>query len=108
MGDVVLHRDRGDERLRAVAACHPYDIGSLRDGAPGELAEVVVASEQQSFDVAPSCLGGKIEAFGLPTTRVGIDDQYASLRRLRGARVPARYVHRRVRVTHGISGHKPE
>ena len=107
VGDVMLHCDRRDQRLRPVAAGHPDDIGTARDGPLGQLVEVVITPEQQGLDIAPSCLLGKVEALRLPATGVGVDDQHAPLRWLHG-RASRRAMCIGVGVTHRISGHEAE
>ena len=90
MGDVMPHGNGGDQRLRAITPRHPDDIGTPSHGVFRELAKVVTGPEEQRFDPAFPRLLQQVEALGLPAARLGIDDQHASLRRLKRSCVPVR------------------
>ena len=108
VGNVTLHRDPHDQRLRAIAPCHSDDVCTLRGGSVGQLAKVVTGSEQQRFDAPLPRLLGQVEAFCFPATGLGIDDQHALSRRVRRARMPARHLLRGDCVSHRIAGRKAE
>ena len=54
VGKAVLHRDLGDDRLRAVTTGHPQDISAALDRIERELAEVETTVEKHRLDAAPA------------------------------------------------------
>ena len=54
MGHVVPARDRGDQRLGAVAAGHPDHVGAAGDRVLGELQQVVAGRQHHGLDARAS------------------------------------------------------
>ena len=108
MGNVVLHCDACDQRLRPVAAGHSNDVSAVQDRLPGKFAEIVVRPEEQRLDAPPACLVGQVAALGFPATRLRVDDQHASSRRLGDAGTPARRLSRSLGITHRVASGEAE
>ena len=72
--DVVLHRDLGDEGLRAVAAGHPDHVGRA-GGLPCQRQQIVTRPEQHRFDTSPLRLQDELEPLHLPAAGSGIHQE---------------------------------
>ena len=89
VGDVMLHCDRRDQRLRPVAPGHPDDVCTLRDGPIGELAEVVAAPEQQGFDLRLLASSARLKRSAFPPPELGLMISTPLFAGIRGAPMPA-------------------
>ena len=86
-GQVVLGRDRGDERLGAVTACGRETVGPVGHGVTDQLLEVVTGLQLDRLDPARPSLVGQVVADGLAAAgpRVPHDDRALGRRRRPGA-----------------------
>ena len=71
--EVVLHRDLGDERLRAVSARHSDHIGGARR-LMCESPQIVAAFEDDRLDPPPPSLVYKIELLDLSASRLRVHE----------------------------------
>ena len=76
--DVVLHRDPGDEGLRAVPAGHPDHVGRA-GGLPCQRQQIVTRPEQHRVDTSPLRLQDELEPLHLPTAGSGIHQEHRLL-----------------------------
>ena len=94
VGQVELGGDRGDDRLRAVAAGHRQPVGAAGDRVAHELLEVPRGAELDRLDPARAGLVGQREALGLAAAGLRVEEQHRPLRRrhaaaaARGRRTP--------------------
>ena len=85
---VELRRDRGDDRLGAVAAGHRERVGAAGDGIADDLLEILARFEFDRLDAARPRLSGEREPLGLAAAR-RIEDQDRMLRRRYGRQIGA-------------------
>ena len=71
-----LGGDRRDNRLRAVASGHRQRVGAVRDRAPHQFLEVIVAPEFKRLDTATSRLVGEAKARRLAAAGLWIEEQH--------------------------------
>ena len=83
VGQVELGGDRGDDRLRAVAAGHRQPVGALGDGGAHELLEIAAERQLDRLDPARPCLVGELEALRLAAAGLRVEEQTGSPRRRR-------------------------
>ena len=73
--DVASCGDGRHERLRPIAPGHADDLRAARDRALGELEQIIARLQDDRLDASPPSLPGEIEALGLATARLQVDDQ---------------------------------
>ena len=71
-GKIVLHREGGDQCLRAVPARHTQTVGSPGNGVSRELCEVEPMVEHHGLDPERACQLYQSEFLDLPAARPGI------------------------------------
>ena len=76
--------DRGDDRLRAVAARHAYRVRAVGDRVAHERREVIAEMQLDRLDAASASLARDLEALRLPAARLRVVEQHRPLRRRRG------------------------
>ena len=81
----ALGGDRGDDRLRAVAAGHRERVGAAIDRVADERLEVVARLQLDRLDPARARLVGEREALRLAAARARVEEQHRSARRRRPA-----------------------
>ena len=81
---VVLGRDRGDERLGAVTARRREPVGASGHGVTNELLEVVAGLQLDRLDPARPRLVGQVVADGLASAGPRVPHHDRALRRLGG------------------------
>ena len=91
VGQPALGGDRGDDRLRAVAAGHRERVGAAIQGAADERLEVPGRAELDRLDPALARLVGELEALRLAAARLRVEEQH------RSASAPRRSADRRGR-----------
>ena len=70
--DLVPHGDSRDQRLRAVAAGHPNDVGAVLDRLLGKLGEIVFGTEQERLDTALARFLRKLPTLAFPPPDFGL------------------------------------
>ena len=87
-GDIAPRGNGRNERLRAIAAGHPDDPRTTRDGGLGELEQVIAGLQDDRLDAPLPSMGSEIKALGLATTGLQVDDQHRRSVRRPPARAP--------------------
>ena len=86
---IELGRDRGNHRLRAVAACHRQPVGAAPHGVADELLEVGPPGQLDRFDPTRPRLVCELELLGLPSPGLRVEEERRVRRRHRvGERDP--------------------
>ena len=75
--------DRGDDRLRAVAAGHAYGVGAVGDRVAHERREVIAEVQLDRLHATSACLARDLEALCLAAARFRVIEQHRPLRRHR-------------------------
>ena len=109
VGDVVLHGNARDQRLRPVTSCHSDDVGAPSATARfGEIAEVVIGAEEQRLDPALSRFLHRLKRSAFPPPDLGLMISTP----LSGRLQPAVHAGGRVRrvgvVAHRVAGDETE
>ena len=108
VGQPALGGDRGDDRLRAVAAGHRERIGAAIYGPAHERLEVLAGLQLDRLDPARACLRGEREALRLPSARARVVEQHRMAWRRRVRQIHAHGERRtRGRQRHQQPRHRP-
>ena len=73
---IELGRDRGDDRLRAVAAGHRQPVGAAGHGIADELLEVSPPRQLDRLDPARPRLVRELEPLGLPSAGLRVEEEH--------------------------------
>jgi hypothetical protein len=90
IGEAVLGRDGGHDRLGAVSARHRESVRPGGDGVAHERLEVGARCELDRLDTPRAGLAREVEARGLPASRARVVEEHGVARRRRAGQVGVR------------------
>jgi hypothetical protein len=76
VGKVVLGRDRGDDRLRAVASGHRQAVRPPPHRRSGQLGQVLAGVQLDDLVAAPLCLSAEVQLRGASFARAGVEEEH--------------------------------